>query len=149
MMLLQSSTPEQNATTIRPALGAKVALLHESWRDGHRQAKKDFYARWRPCGIWCLAGIWLAALVLGLTSLISGALILSDDSKACTPDGSFTVDPSTYRYFSGSGFFEITLGFGALTFTQAKVIDVVWDVVSHPGVLDKYSTLWCFLYYKN
>ncbi|KAK5655840.1 hypothetical protein OQA88_5379 [Cercophora sp. LCS_1] len=34
-----------------------------------------------------------------------------------------------YNWWSFDSFFEITLGFGSLTFTQAKVIDIAWDVL--------------------
>jgi hypothetical protein len=52
--------------------------------------------------------------------------------SACQLDGSFSLYHDV-GYWEISGFFQITLPFGSLTFTQAKVIDIVWDVVSrHP-----------------
>lgn len=101
------------------------------WREGIRQAGKDWRARWRRAGLWFLAIIWFVGLLLTLsfTAGLSGSQNYSYAS-ACQPDGSFSVDPSTYQYWSKSGFFQITLGFGNLTFTQAKAIDIIWDVVS-------------------
>lgn len=63
------------------------------------------------------------------------------DLGACLPDGSFAIDPGLYRYFSGSGFFEITLAFGSMTFTQVKAIDVAWDIVSHLRLLEGRSIM--------
>ncbi|KAF1975556.1 hypothetical protein BU23DRAFT_441890, partial [Bimuria novae-zelandiae CBS 107.79] len=36
---------------------------------------------------------------------------------------------NAYSYWSRTGFFQITLALGDLSFGQAKLIDVVWDVV--------------------
>ncbi|KAF1834814.1 hypothetical protein BDW02DRAFT_597817 [Decorospora gaudefroyi] len=55
------------------------------------------------------------------------------EPEACMPDGSFSIDPSKYKYWSSSGFFEITLGSGNFTFTQAKVIDIAWDILIGRG----------------
>ncbi|KAL2284946.1 hypothetical protein FJTKL_08497 [Diaporthe vaccinii] len=48
-------------------------------------------------------------------------------SSACLPDGTFSIY-EIYDPWDIYGFFQITSGFGELTFTQAKVVDVVWDV---------------------
>ncbi|KAI0886904.1 uncharacterized protein GGS22DRAFT_118950 [Annulohypoxylon maeteangense] len=40
---------------------------------------------------------------------------------------------STYNTWATSGFFEINLGVGNLTFTQAKAIDISWDIVIGRG----------------
>jgi hypothetical protein len=50
--------------------------------------------------------------------------------SACLPDDSFAMDPSNFQYLSSSGFFQITLGFGNMSFTQVKAIDIAWDIVS-------------------
>jgi hypothetical protein len=51
-------------------------------------------------------------------------------ATACCPDGAFSLQPNDYDYWDASGFFQVTLGFGAMTFSEAKALDVVWDVVS-------------------
>jgi hypothetical protein len=48
----------------------------------------------------------------------------------CLPDGSFSMKPYLYNPWAISGAFEITLAFGTLSFANAKLIDVIWDVVS-------------------
>jgi hypothetical protein len=105
------------------------------WHEGHREAKKDFRARWRAAALGFLGFCWLAGLIIILimvTVFHSSNGYVSSGSDACLPDGSFALDPSTYNYWSKSGFFQITLGFGSLTFSEAKAIDIVWDVVSLP-----------------
>ncbi|KAK0707852.1 hypothetical protein B0H67DRAFT_647991 [Lasiosphaeris hirsuta] len=49
--------------------------------------------------------------------------------SACHPDGNFSPFSGDYDWWAVSGIFQVTLGFGSLTFTQAKVVDVVWDVI--------------------
>ena len=47
----------------------------------------------------------------------------------CQPDSTFR-DDDDYSNWDLSGLFQINLRFGSLSFTQAKVVDVAWDVVS-------------------
>jgi hypothetical protein len=106
------------------------------WCGGYRQAVSDIHNRWRCAGLKFLAFLWLSGLCLSLTilsqlSTTTDALALTSDRLvACQPNGVFDLYPEKYRYWSGAGFFQITLGHGKLSFTQAKVIDVVWDIVS-------------------
>jgi hypothetical protein len=74
---------------------------------------------------WYGLFLWICAL---LTTL--GVLSVFTSDGACVPDDSFRLRPSSYNYWSSSGFFQITLGYGHLSFTEAKVVDIVWDVVS-------------------
>ena len=138
-MILQPPTPQRKRAAIGSTLRAKASLIPTLWREGHAQAAKDFRARWRRCGMWCLVAIWLVGLILALVALILLDTGLNDglgNLGACLPDGSFSLEPGTYRYFSGSGFFDITLAFGSMTFTQVKAIDVAWDIVGHFRLLE-------------
>lgn len=100
-------------------------------RKHYLQAGKDWRARWRQGALWLLAITWIVILLLSFFFLSAlPAIHIYNTRSACQPDGSFTPDPSAYRYWSTSGFFQITLGFGNLNFTQAKAIDISWDVVS-------------------
>jgi hypothetical protein len=56
--------------------------------------------------------------------------VFENEGSAFMPDGTFSLDPSSFRWFSSAGLFQITLGFG-LRFTQAKTIDIAWDIVSY------------------
>lgn len=106
------------------------------WLDSQRQARGDFRARSGRGCLWVLAFLWLCGLTAGFillcvwSSLNSRYWKSSSDLSACLPDDSFSLRPDTYQYWSVSGFFQITLGFGNMTFTQAKAIDVIWDFVS-------------------
>lgn len=102
------------------------------WLESHRQARADFHARWSRGCLGVLAFLWFMCLTAGfiVLCLFATSSTVSDDSSACLPDDSFSLAPEEYRYWSRSGFFQITLGFGTLDFTQAKAIDVIWDVVS-------------------
>jgi hypothetical protein len=52
----------------------------------------------------------------------------------CNANGTFTPNSSpTFSLWSVSGLFQITLTWGHLTFSQAKAIDVVWDIVIGRG----------------
>ena len=52
----------------------------------------------------------------------------------CNANGTFTPNRSpTFSLWDGSGLFQITLTWGNLTFSQAKALDVVWDIVVGRG----------------
>ena len=53
-------------------------------------------------------------------------------NTSCVPGGDFSLFLE-YNPFAARRAFQITLGFGHLTFAQAKVIDIVWDVVVGRG----------------
>lgn len=108
------------------------------WLDSQRQARADFKARSGRGCLWVLAFLWFGCLTAGLVLLFAWASYASSSRRdsslsTCLPDDSFSLRPETYQYWSNSGFFEITLGSGRLTFTQAKAIDVIWDIVSTLG----------------
>ncbi|KAJ4985482.1 hypothetical protein SVAN01_09047 [Stagonosporopsis vannaccii] len=81
---------------------------------------------WTAGVIWVL-GLILSAIFIGLLSEFVSS------NSACVPDGSFRLHPDTYSMWSSSGFFQITLGGGKLSFAQAKVVDVVWDIIQCVG----------------
>ena len=107
------------------------------WLDSQRQACGDFRARSGRGCLWVLAVLWFCGLTTGFVILCvwstATSYTNSRSSNACLPDDSFSLQPDTYRYWSNSGVFQITLGSGHLTFAQAKAIDVIWDVVSIRG----------------
>lgn len=72
-------------------------------------------------------------LIYALVSLAATSVFESNFAiigTACQPDGDFYTNPNDFNYWHISGFFQITLGLGELEFAEAKVIDVIWDVVS-------------------
>jgi hypothetical protein len=77
--------------------------------------------------------IWFSALFATFVMLIVITLPTAPsgfDSAGCQPDNTFSFQPESFSYWTDAGFFDITLGFGSFSFTQAKVIDVCFDVVS-------------------
>jgi hypothetical protein len=77
-------------------------------------------------GIWC-GGLVAAIVVIAVSSYSPLSFYLL---SPCLPDGSFSLRPDLYNPWTTSGAFEITLAFGNLSFANAKLIDVIWDVVS-------------------
>lgn len=120
------SLPPRRKTRSRNILQATQRLAAETWRD-------VVGARWRRGGLWYLFFLWAAGL-LGTLIVVSlyGSSGLSNSSSACQPDGSFSAINS-FNPFAIDNFFEITLTASSedLTFTEAKLIDVAWDIVSH------------------
>jgi hypothetical protein len=52
----------------------------------------------------------------------------------CNANGTFTPNDSpTFSLWDGSGLFQITLTWGHMTFSQAKALDVVWDIIVGRG----------------
>ncbi|KAM7215732.1 hypothetical protein V8F06_008842 [Rhypophila decipiens] len=68
---------------------------------------------------------WMLAF-LGPPALTASAM---RKAPGCLPNGEFNARSMRYNVFDPSGLFQITQGFGELSFTQAKIIDVIWDVL--------------------
>ena len=103
-------------------------------KTGHITLYHDFkYTRWLRALGWFVALAWVSGLLASIMYISLGTVI--PQNKACLPDGSFSVHPESFNSWSSSGFFQITLGGGRLTFEQAKAIDIIWDIVS-----DTYNT---------
>jgi len=104
------------------------------WLSAQRQAYSDFRARAGRGCLWILVLLWFLGLTTGFVLLSVWSIFASSAragyGSACLPDDTFSLQPDKYQYWSNSGFFQITLGAGSLTFTQAKAIDVIWDIVS-------------------
>jgi hypothetical protein len=103
-------------------------------RTAHERAWQDLKTRWKQglFMVFCLFGFIGLCFALGISIAVTKTSSnLTAKPTACRPDGSFSLDPTTYNYWDSSGFFQVTLGFGDLSFTQAKAIDVVWDIVSN------------------
>ena len=66
-----------------------------------------------------LALVWILNLMFGFPT---------NSDSVCKPDGSFSLIAG-YDLMTPSSFFKITLAFGSFTFTEAKIIDIAWDIV--------------------
>jgi hypothetical protein len=107
----------------------KTPFLHTA----HLLAWRDIKSRWTHglFAVFCYFSFTSLCFLLYLSLTVPHTS--SRLSSACRPDASFSLDGSSYDFRALSGFFAVTLGFGTLPFTQAKAIDVVWDVVVGRG----------------
>jgi hypothetical protein len=108
-----------------------IRMLKNAYQDLKTDLKKS---RWKRGFAWFFGVIWFLGLIV--SAVYVGVATLTSTSTACQPDGSFRLHPESYTLWSSSGFFQITLGGGKLTFAQAKVIDIVWDIVMIPETLE-------------
>jgi hypothetical protein len=91
-------------------------------------------ARWGKGGLWILATLWLVFLCLVFSILVPlhFTSITSWSGSVCEPNDAFNIYPGRYNPFAVEDFFQITVGFGEFSFSEAKMIDVAWDLVSSP-----------------
>lgn len=85
------------------------------------------YFKWLGFSIWA-PGLIVLCVIFPLVITPSISLESSEYWNYCAPDGSFSLDPT--NPWNPDWTFQIVLAFGSLSFTQAKVIDIVWDIVS-------------------
>jgi hypothetical protein len=75
------------------------------------------------------------AVVSPLFALLIATIGPGSDKSAlgsCHPDGTFR-HAHFYNHWARSGFFQINLGFGSMSFQNAKLLDVIWDVLVGRG----------------
>jgi len=108
-----------------------IRMLKNAYQDLKTDLKNS---RWTRGFAWFFGAIWFLGLMV--SAVYVGVATLTSTSTACQPDGSFRLHPESYTLWSSSGFFQITLGGGKLTFAQSKVIDIVWDIVMIPETLE-------------
>lgn len=103
-------------------------LICREWKTSSRELWTDLRAvRWTQTLLWFGVKAWIA----GISVSIAFACIHANDvDDFCMPDGSFSTDPLGYNIWKSSGFFQITLGFGHMSFALAKFIDITFDIVS-------------------
>lgn len=122
-----SEPPQPPRSKFKALFRSTQRLAAETWQDVKRDTKS---ARWGRGGLWFLFSLWAIGL---FAALVMVPLIAEANSNsACKPDGSFSI-VGRYSSWNIDGFFQITVSvFGKLTFTEAKLIDVIWDVVRGP-----------------
>lgn len=102
-------------------LSALSQAARQAWQDLKtvrlRTATLEFflYLAW--------AGVLLGFLIF-LAIFGSGNLV----EAVCKPDGTFSSSPYNFKYWT-TGFFEISLAFGAFSFTEVKALDVAFQLV--------------------
>ncbi|CAJ2504377.1 Uu.00g117710.m01.CDS01 [Anthostomella pinea] len=104
--------------------------------DARREAMSDL----RSGGAFRIGlALWTMTLVGCIVFLsIYGAYSTAFNwsTSACRPDGSFSPYADGYSYWAISGFFQINLGSGSLTFTEVKIIDISWDIAASTLIMD-------------
>lgn len=104
---------------------SRFGPVRAAWHDLKHDLKSTQWLRgfgW-TLGVFWLFGLIVSAIMVGMMSAFT-----TTDS-ACLPDSSFSLRPDTFSMWSSTGFFQITLGGGNLSFAQAKLVDIVWDIV--------------------
>ncbi|KAI0889345.1 uncharacterized protein GGS22DRAFT_153679 [Annulohypoxylon maeteangense] len=95
------------------------------------------WEKWIRRCCWVASILWTVS-ILGLFAFLGlyGALSYRFESEdsACRSDDTFNPIISEYNAWAMSGFFKINLGFGNLTFTEAKVVDIFWDIIIGRGL---------------
>ncbi|KAI1658319.1 hypothetical protein F4813DRAFT_46041 [Daldinia decipiens] len=130
--LIVETPPEKRQSIFRKIFTA----VSTQWTRTYRETWSDLRSiGWARAGLWTLFALWTMT-VLGFFIFI--ALYNSYDfeihnGSACRTDGSFIINSSDYSLWKSSSFFDISLGFGNLTFAEAKVIDISWDIVIGRG----------------
>lgn len=120
---------------------ASWALSKDSWQSAPSRTKvfvqegiADLKTiRWRrrcyQVSIFVWPILFMIALVVILPVISSNNLY--QVTSACQPDSGFHVGYDGYNIWAISGFFQITLAYGRLSFTAAKIVTVCWDVSKH------------------
>jgi hypothetical protein len=78
----------------------------------------------------CVSGVLVALIILplfGVTYNYVGGDVPT--FGFCEPNGNFNTGLESVSIWSPSTAFQITLGFGSMSFSTAKFIDIIWDVV--------------------
>ncbi|KAF5632942.1 hypothetical protein F25303_9330 [Fusarium sp. NRRL 25303] len=93
---------------------------------------------------WCFIRrvLWASCWNLSVLGLLVYLCLVplmdsSDEEDRCQPDGEFRFDGidqlGGFDWWAPRGFFQITLGWGRLSFGTAKFVDVIWDLVVGRG----------------
>ncbi|KAJ4305806.1 hypothetical protein N0V90_001338 [Kalmusia sp. IMI 367209] len=105
-------------------------------RDEHGKTKK----RWKPSRFPWKTFFVTASLPMALLPIVvlSAAAEVASQSyilgRDCYPNGMWEeATGATWRIMDSSYFFTPNLSFGAMTFTQVKVIDITWDLLVGRG----------------
>ncbi len=97
-----------------------------SWRSLVWAGRKAGW--WRIAGyLFCYGTVITLAIILPFLYLSAWSYQFTGGTT-CLPDGRFALD-SSYSLWDISGLFQITMGFGSLSFSNAKLLDAIWDVV--------------------
>lgn len=107
----------------RTASARTKTFSKEVWADAKTMRIGHFL--WRFTNIVGPIGV---IVTLSILLRLASSKDLYQINDACRPDSGFYVGDQAYDLWALNGFFQITLGFGSFDFSQAKIIDVSFDV---------------------
>lgn len=122
-----SPPPATRLTPIRRYQHWWAELGRDTWTD-IRHVKSGDGILWVPLYMFSAILVQLAILVFKERLSLTPTSMYPTGGLGCHPDGSFGY-MGDYNRWGIFGFFQITIRSGYLSFTQAKVIDITWDVV--------------------
>lgn len=125
--------PQHGTESPHPQAYTKLNHLTRLWTEAITEFRKDAETtKWGHTTAitfyLCLCCIWAAAVVFACVVVPQPLLYYEDSGNNCGPDDLFRLEPS--NLLAPVWFFQVVLSFGSLSFTWAKTIDIVWDVVS-------------------
>lgn len=136
VLILESSRP------CSPVILSRHGRFRAWWAQAWRDVRADLKATsWGNASLWIISFLSTLLPFSCLMYFFPDIWFLSSysnwyatypglDDVRCLPDGSFSM-ARRFQYWQISGFFQITLPFPQrLSFTEAKVVDIIWDLVS-------------------
>jgi len=136
---------EQKPNVKRNQLAVRVRSFWASklWISAGYDVLRDVRSiKWRSVGLAFLYFIvWNGCLATALVFIIIYGRSTSESISGCNPDGSINLSGHGTSVWAPSEWFQINLAGGSLTFSQAKVIDVIWDVVRHHDIFSNVRSL--------
>ena len=113
-------------------VSCQQAKTPQFWKDLWKVSLADVkQVKWKRLArrMWYHSSLFGATILplFGVITLATGRFYNTDG--ACLPNGTFDASDTPYNAWLFAGFFQITLGFGSLSFTSVKVIDIVWNIV--------------------
>lgn len=98
--------------------------------------------RWLPhlLPIGTFLGLIVLLAIMSLPGFVQDVY-----DNVCKPDGSFELSFDIYTPWKRNAIFAINMGYGSYSFGVAKLIDVVWDIVSIKFECFLLYLIWCRL----
>ncbi|CAI6339998.1 unnamed protein product [Periconia digitata] len=130
------TTPQR---ALYPVIHTDMLITLRRWwsviKGSFRDAKNDLRCVFPDFKCW-VAALLGCILIGGLVTAFTWLSWLYSDPagtfNAC-PYGEFNVFPELESPWTATGFLQITMSFGRLSFGQAKAIDVCWDIIIGRG----------------
>ncbi|MBE3044270.1 hypothetical protein IMZ48_17215 [Candidatus Bathyarchaeota archaeon] len=124
---LLTPSPSPDDKKRRPPIWRTAGLLIadaacQTWSDLRATRRASF-------GVGALYIFFIGLTAASLSLLLAGTGTLANYDIECQPDGSFSTHARDFDWWAPKGFFEITVAFGDLNFTQVKSLDIAWQVV--------------------